>query len=244
MNTISVNTTQNVSIAYDVAGIGERFWARLIDFGFMVVVFMFFGLIASFMEGYIGRWVTYTVSGLLMVTFVFYDFIAEYFYNGQSAGKYLMKIRVISLDGYQPSVGQYLLRWAFRFVDFTISMQVGGLIAAAITPNKQRIGDIVAGTTVIRTVPRAKLEDVAFVQNEETESYVPRFPDVIALNDGEIGLIHEVITDFNSSGNNLLVYKMAVKVQKALHLDQPQDLDELAFLKQVVKDYAFLTSRE
>lgn len=244
MNTISVNTTQNVAIEYDVAGIGERFWARLIDFGFLALFYVFFALMASFIGGYVGEWLYYTVLILIAIGYVFYDFVAEYFFNGQSVGKYLMKVRVISLDGYQPTVGQYLLRWAFRFVDFMMSMQVGGLIAAAITPNKQRIGDMVAGTTVIRTVPRAQLDELAFVQAEVDEHYVARFAEVSELSDQEIGLIHEVITNFNASGNSMLVYKMALKVQEALPLDKPDDLDELSFLKQVVKDYAFMTSRE
>lgn len=244
MSYISVNTSQNVSIAYDVSGIGERILARIIDFALFIILFLFFLLIINYLGLSSGiDWFLPAYFITMLALFVFYDLLCECFFNGQSVGKYVMKIRVISLDGYQPTIGQYLLRWVFRFVDFMLTMQVGGLLAVAVTPNKQRIGDIVAGTTVIRTVPRAKLADVAFVQSH-AEDYEPRFPEVAELRDMDIDLIHEVVDNFNRSGNHLLIYQMSVKIQEVLPLQKPSEMDDLQFLKQVVRDYSYVTSRE
>lgn len=242
MNYVNVITSQNVTIDYDVAGVGERVAARIIDLGLFLLVYLLFVLIVSSLglifdnSGYL---ILLIIYGLL---FVFYDLLCETLFNGQSVGKRVLKIKVISLDGYQPSLGQYVLRWLFRLVDFTLTMQIGALVCVAASENKQRIGDIVAGTTLIKTVPRTQLSAVAFRAPEE-EEYHPQFPEVTNLSDRDIALIHDVLANFNKSGNNMLIYKMAMKAKDTLNLELPQEMDEWEFLKQIVRDYAYLTSQ-
>lgn len=242
MNHVSVITPQNITIDYDVAGVGERIVARIIDYAIFLAIYLFFLIITLSLRlidnsGYI------ILLIILGVLFVFYDLLCEVFFNGQSVGKRVLHIKVISLDGYQPSLGQYFLRWLFRFVDFTLTLQVGGLICAAVTPNKQRIGDLVAGTTLIKTVPRTSLDAVVFKPQVQEDDYVPILPEVIQLSDQEITLIHEVISNFNKSGNDMLVYKMAMKACEAIRVEIPESMDELQFLQQIMKDYNYLTSK-
>jgi len=243
MNHVSVITTQNIAIDYDVAGVGERIAARIIDYAiFFAIYLLFFIVVASL--GLIFN--NSAIVALLIVygmLFVFYDLLCETLFNGQSIGKKVLKIKVISLDGYQPSLGQYFLRWLFRFVDFVLTAQVGGLISVAVTPNKQRIGDIVAGTTLIKTVPRTALEAVVFRPQVEDGRYMSIIPEVTSLSDQDISLIHEVIQNFNRSGNNMLIYKMAMKVKDTLGVKIPDAMNELEFLQLVIKDYNYLTSR-
>ncbi|MEH6304071.1 RDD family protein [Olivibacter sp. CPCC 100613] len=242
MNHVNVITSQNVSIDYDVAGVGERIAARIIDLAFFFLIYLLFILIVSSLGlvfGNGGYLILLILYGLL---FVFYDLLCETLFNGQSVGKRMLKIKVISLDGYQPSLGQYFLRWLFRFIDFTLTMQIGGLICVAVSENKQRIGDIVAGTTLIKTVPRTQLDALVF-QAPREEEYNPLFPEVANLADQDIALIHDVLANFNKSGNNMLVYKMAMKAKEVLHVNIPKEMNEWEFLKQIVQDYAYLTSR-
>eukprot|EP01037_Dinobryon_pediforme_P008638 gene8638-8730_t len=56
-----------------------------------------------------------------------------------------MKIRVISLDGNRPRFSQYLLRWLFRIVDFSVTSWLCGTLSIALTDKGQRLGDLVAG---------------------------------------------------------------------------------------------------
>jgi len=241
MNHVKVITSQNISIDYDVAGVGERIAARIIDLLLFFLIYLLFILIVSGLGlafDNIGNLILLALYGSL---FVFYDLLCEIFFNGQSVGKRILKIKVVSLDGYQPSVGQYFLRWLFRFVDFTLTMQVGALICVALSENKQRIGDIVAGTTLIKTVPRTQLEAIAFHPPTE-ELYKPLFPEVTSLNDQDITLIHDVVANFSKTGNNMLVYKMAMKAKDVLQLNIPNEMNEWEFLKQIVRDYSYLTS--
>ena len=158
MQTIRITTSQNIDIDYEVAGLGERILARVIDLGIFFLIFIlglfFEGLTSFFTSSGEGAVILITIYAVL---FVFYDLIFEVFMNGQSIGKRIMKIKVISLNGARPSVGQYLLRWLFRIVDFLI-IEPGliALVVAAVSEKPQRIGDIVAGTMLIRIQPAHK----------------------------------------------------------------------------------------
>jgi len=243
MNTIKVSTTQNIDIEYDVAGLGERIAARLIDMGIFILLYILGAILAGILFGAGADEVGFVVLLIIFgVFYVFYDLVCELFFNGQSVGKRAMKIKVISLDGAQPSLGQYLLRWTFRIVDFLLTSGLGALISVAVTTNKQRIGDIVANTTLIKTTPRTGLSAVAF--KPVLEGYQPRFPEVDALNDRDIALVHEVLLNYSKSGNSLLIYQLANKLKSHLNLEIPEGMDEMGFLHTIVKDYNAITARE
>lgn len=242
MQTIKITTSQNIDIDYEVAGLGERILGYLIDWGIFVLLFFGFAILGSIM-GYGGR-MDDVSTGFAVILFtsvvVFYDLLCEIFFNGQSIGKKAMKIKVISLDGSSPTVGQYLLRWMFRIVDITFTSGVAAIIAVALSENKQRIGDIVAGTTLIKTAPRTAIQHVAFTPPEE--AYEPVFPDVTLLQDKDIVLIHEVINNVRKSGNSVLLYDTATRVKEHLSLRNVQ-MDDLSFLQSIIKDYNYLAAR-
>ena len=242
METVRVSTSQHVDIDYPVAGLGERVAARLIDFGLFIAIFLIFLLFFS-LTGLInsGRIVVIVMLLIFGAGFVFYDLICEIFMNGQSIGKRLLKIKVISLDGAQPSLGQYFIRWVFRIVDFVLTSWVGALICVAVTENKQRIGDIVAGTTLIKTVPRTQFEHIAF--HPAAEEYIPVFDTVGEMNDRDIELIHEVLNTYYKTRNADLIYQMAAKVTNHLRISIPEGMNELQFLKTVIMDYNQITAK-
>lgn len=242
MQTIRITTSQNIDIDYEVAGLGERILARLIDLGIFILIF-FLGMFTAgitnlFVEG-VGAVIVLIIYFSL---FVFYDLIFEIFMNGQSIGKRIMKIKVISLDGARPSVGQYLLRWLFRIVDFLI-IEPGlvALITAAVSEKPQRVGDIVAGTMLIRTVPRTKIDNIVFMPMYD--GYQPVFKEAGQLSDRDVELIHEVINTYVKTGNNVIVYNMALKVKEHLNIMPPNGMNDMLFLQTVVKDYSHISAQ-
>jgi len=240
METIKVNTSQHVDIDYPVAGLGERIAARMIDFGLLTAVLLLFFLFGGLVSNpktnvfFIGLMIVYAAA------YVFYHLICEILFNGQSPGKKLMKIKVISLDGGQASIGQYFIRWLFRLVDFWLTGQVGGVLCVALSEHKQRIGDLVAGTTVIKTVGRTTLEQIAFEPVEE--EYIPVFTNVHQLTDQDMALIHEVLSTYYKTAHYELIYAMADKIKMRLGVSLPAGMHELAFLNTIVKDYNHITS--
>lgn len=243
METVKINTSQHIDIDYPVAGLGERVGAYLIDYGLFLAIY----LLAIFTYAAIGTSVSlspifYTVLLIIYaVCYVFYDLVCEIAFNGQSLGKKLLKIRVVSLDGAQPSIGQYFIRWIFRIIDFTLTLDLLGFICVAVGEKKQRIGDMVAGTTVIRTTPAVKMEHIAF--QPVTDDYMPIFNEVAVLSDGDIELVHEVIRTYYQTYNPQLVYQMAEKVSQHLGIQPQEGMNEMQFLKTVAADYVQITSR-
>ncbi|OCX50761.1 hypothetical protein BEL04_18685 [Mucilaginibacter sp. PPCGB 2223] len=239
MQTVQIKTAQNIDIDYEVADLGERVLGRLADIGIFVglaLVLLFLASLTSWNE----------VFGILLiivylVAFVFYDLLCELFFNGQSIGKRVMKIKVISIDGSRPSFGQYLIRWLFRIVDFSIGSGICALIAVAVSQKKQRIGDMVAGTTLIKTKPRVQMDSIAFMP-VTVSTYQPVFPQVINLTDKDITLVHDVIVSYNATGNAVLVYNMALRIKEHLGITLPEDMTELQFLNILIKDYNHLSS--
>ncbi|MBE9586709.1 RDD family protein [Mucilaginibacter sp. JRF] len=235
MQTVTIHTTQNVGIDYEIAGVGDRVLARMIDYGIFIALGVA-GLIATGATQ--SDLMMYYFIGLYVI-FVFYDLICEVFFNGQSLGKRIMKIRVISLDGKRPSFGQYLLRWLFRIVDFMITGIIG-LIAAAVTKNVQRVGDMVAGTTLIRTKPRTTIEQLVFTPTVDT--YEPVFKEATQLTDRDVALVNEVIQAYFKTGNTTLVYNMAEKMKGYLGITPPETMNDLLFLQTIVKDYTHIVT--
>ncbi|MBV8390583.1 MAG: RDD family protein [Mucilaginibacter sp.] len=241
METIKITTSQNIDIDYEVAGLGERILARLIDLAIFFLIYILGAFMAS-----LTNWFTHGDLGIIIVIivyavlFVFYDLIFEIFMNGQSIGKRIMKIKVISLDGGQPRVGQYFMRWLFRIVDFLITFNLGALITAAVSDKTQRIGDIVAGTILIRTTPRTKINNIVFMPTYD--GYQPVFKEAGQLSDKDVELIHEIINAYMKTGNNVVVYNMALRVKEHLNITPPNGMNDMLFLQTIIKDYNHISA--
>jgi uncharacterized RDD family membrane protein YckC len=241
MQTIRITTSQNIDIDYEVAGLGERILARLIDMGIFILIF-FLGMFVASLTSLIDSRISIIIMVIIyFLLFVFYDLIFEIFMNGQSIGKRIMKIKVISLDGARPSIGQYLLRWLFRIVDFLI-IEPGliALVIAAVSEKPQRLGDIVAGTLLIRTSPRTKMNNIVFMP--AYDGYQPVFKEAGQLNDKDVELIHEVINTYAKTGNPVVVYNMALRIKEHLNITPPNGMNDMLFLQTIVKDYSHISA--
>jgi uncharacterized RDD family membrane protein YckC len=245
MKTVKITTSQNIDIDYEVAGISERVSARLIDYGifyalFMVAIVIFAGATGGGDQAF-GSTSYLIIMAVWLGFCVFYDLVCEIFFNGQSIGKRTIKIKVISLNGARPSTGQYLLRWSFRIIDFGITIGAGALLTVALSDTKQRVGDMVAGTTLVKTQPKNKLGDLVF--NAPGSDYEPVYPEVANLTDKDIVLIHDIIRNFNRTRNNLLVYRLALKIKSILNITAGPEVNEYQFLEIILNDYNQLTGQ-
>ncbi|HTL06648.1 MAG TPA: RDD family protein [Chitinophagaceae bacterium] len=240
MNTIRITTSQNIDLEYDLASVGERIVAWVIDavlFGaYFIVIFMMIGF-----EG-IGRYFEKSpwMLILLLFPFVFYNLACDILLNGQTIGKKLMKIKVASLNGEQASVGQYLIRWLFRLADIYLFNALVAFITVAVTEKKQRVGDLVAGTVVIKTSARSTINETIYVPTPDV-NYQVSFPEVTRLTDKDMQLVREVINSVHLTGNSVLAYQAAERIKKLLAVET--NLEPLYFLQVLLADYNHLTAK-
>ena len=236
MPRIQVRTSQNVQIDYNIAGVGDRILATLLDLLIMgsylfIVVFAFGLQVVDEL---------YLTIALFLPVF-FYHLICEIFMNGQSIGKRQLKIQVIKLDGSRPSLGAYIARWIFRIFDTSLFFFYGAVavLSIVLTKNGQRIGDLVAGTTVIKLTTSDLSSNP--INQEFSGDYEPQYPEVIRLTDDEIDLIDKALafnrTEANSGPAELLAEKLAAKMSVKI------DIPIIKFLHTVKKDYNHITSQ-
>ncbi len=239
MEKLQISTTQNVDIDYQLASIGDRIIAHLID-GFIKLSF---GLILFFTVVAIAGDPQWWIS-LFYLPVVFYNLLCDLFLNGQTFGKMIMKIRVIKADGGELNFGACFTRWIFRIVDINNPLvgPVVGVLTMVIGGKGQRLGDIVAKTTVLKIDPKGSLSDTAYVEVEE--GYQPSFPEVIKLSEVDLQTVKEVlnlIQKTNSYNNIGAPHPLALKtkdvVMKKLNIETKMSAKE--FLSVILKDYNY-----
>ncbi len=236
MSTFDILTSQNVSVKYATAGVGNRMAASAIDYIFLGI----WGLLISVVvqNGFEpGKVVILILFGLPVVI---YHPVMEIFFNGQSVGKMMMKIRVMKTDGSTPSVTSYLLRWLFRLIDVTASGGSVAVTSIAFTEKSQRLGDLAAGTTVIRLKERTKLQELIPVSG--IENYTPVFSEVVALSDRDIQLVKKVLHKRSSAWDPQLAANMSSHVKKVTGITT--DMADLKFLKTILSDFEYYALQE
>jgi uncharacterized RDD family membrane protein YckC len=236
MQTISVQTTQNVFIHYPVAGVGDRILAHLLDR--VILIAYAVAMIAAFVNmdlRIIWPWIVFLVAPWFL-----YNLVFEIFMNGQTPGKRVMNIQVVRLDGTGPTIGDYLLRWVFSLVDFYVLSGALAVIIIAVNGRGQRLGDIVAGTSVVKLIAQKEITaNEVFIAPEA--SYVPVFPQVVQLGSRDIELIQRALDANRNHGNVQPVLMVTDKIKSLLGIQT--DLAPAEFLYTVVKDFNHLASR-
>ena len=235
MQTVRVRTTQNVLIDYPVASIGDRILGHLIDR--LILIAYSVAVVAALADRDVDLWYLWLL--LLGVPWMFYSLLFEVFMNGQTPGKQLMKIKVLRLNGTPATVGDFLLRWIFSLVDFYVLSGAIALVAVAIGGKGQRIGDMVAGTTVVKLIEQREISaQEVFVAAEET--HAPTFTQVTQLSDKDIELIQRALEVNRDQGNSQPVMVITEKIKMLLGIQT--DLPPVKFLYTIIKDYNSLTT--
>lgn len=163
---LRIDTPENVAFDYEVVGIGTRFMAGLIDSLLIALALMVVNL-ASFLLtvnwlNLAGSWVA-ALAGLFSfaISWGYYLFFESY-WNGQTPGKRRLHIRVVRRDGAPITLIESLVRNLVRIVDFLPFGYGVGIITMFVHPHSCRLGDLAAGTLVVR-----EQSDVALEQLDE-----------------------------------------------------------------------------
>jgi uncharacterized RDD family membrane protein YckC len=161
-----IDTPEQVAIRFPVAGLGSRFLAILIDSllqaaaylaVFLILVLVISAAPKSSSTGELShageKWL---IAGLILVHFLMYwgyFTLFEAFWNGQTPGKKLFKIRVIQDSGRQITFFESMTRNLIRIIDLIPSIYLVGVITMACNRQHKRLGDLAAGTLVVHERP-------------------------------------------------------------------------------------------
>ena len=151
-------------LRYDLAGAGTRGSAALVDA--FISLLMVFGLsvaavlIGSRLPSGLASQLAGVAAFLILTSWVSYFVLLEWLWNGQTIGKRRAGLRVIGPDGEPARFTAVLIRNLLRLVDFAPAWYALGVVMIFLTPRSQRLGDLAAGTYVVRA-PRPQMDWLA-----------------------------------------------------------------------------------
>lgn len=263
MSIIRIDTVFNIDLEFEAAPFPKRLLAYLIDFT-LLIIFMF-TLQYVFDQEYALATIENQALNVLVIVLpvFFYSLITEVAMNGQTIGKRLMKIRVISFTGGEPTLGQYIIRWVSKFFEWpfffgflfwpipyntawiyiiwTGLFGIVVIITIAVTKNNQRLGDIAAGTVLVKTKTDFTVHDTVFM-DISNNNYKVVFPEVMRLSDNDINTIKSVLTQARKNNNLDVSRRVEYKIKDVLNIRS--DLYTIDFLDKLLEDYNYLATKE
>lgn len=230
-------TSQDVRITQTPASLVARGFAFVVDY--IIIALMYFLIInvtpvisKAIDLGDFGFYISFVVLFLPLT----YPLIAEAFFNGQTVGKLIMKIRVVTLEGGGPKLTSLILRWITLPFDLVLAMGFGEL-CVFFTERQQRLGDLVAGTWVVRT-QTYESNRINLTAYTPPENYVPIYPKAKDLKPHQAALIDEALMNLyldDSIDLRLALSNLKPKVEAIV--GEAKEEDTSVFLSHVVRDY-------
>ncbi|MBI3959930.1 MAG: RDD family protein [Chloroflexi bacterium] len=256
----AIDTPESVTFAYEVAGIGNRFIAALIDTALLFAALLLLNLLVFVALGLLGDLAADSLLGdeppswlgglaialYALLNFAFYwgyYILFEWLWNGQTPGKRFVKIRVLRMDGNPAGFVEVLLRNLVRPVDFLPGGYGLGLLVMLLNEKSRRLGDFAAGTLVIRELADVSLDALAArstsVAPEVDETLLLTFPEIRRLTSADYELVQETLARLRRGTiSQRAVDRLALTIAARLQTDAPQGRGQaLRFLQQVAAAY-------
>lgn len=244
MSELTINTTQNVAIKFKAASIGDRMLASFLDIlikiAYTIVVYYLFIELLGIKENLkdSDQWTSMAIMIIILCPTFVYSLFLESMLEGQTFGKRIVKIKVVKIDGYQASFGDYLIRWLFRTIENNFMFGLIGLISMVISKKVQRLGDIAAGTAVITLKNTVNISHT--ILEEIHVEYQPKYPLVIKLSDNDVRIIKETYQKAMLNDEDDILIKLVDKIETVTGI-RKQAENNSQFIKTIIKDYNFYT---
>ena len=233
--TLRVRTPESIAFSYELAGLGSRFLAVSIDIALqtLVVIGIVWGLAYSY--SHLPRSMLRAaskptkieeslaiafVAAIVFLIYFGYFIIFESLWNGQTPGKKLMGLRVVRDGGYPADFGSVAIRNLIRVGEMAAGLYAISAIVTLLSPENKRLGDMAAGTLVVRDARAAKLASLL----GEPAGATPR---PAMLNDDERTLIDRFVArrDGMAPGNRAV---MAARIAQRVRSRVSRDLQQLS----------------
>lgn len=239
MREANIITGQFVRIDQTPASIGDRIVARLADYAIIAVYCIGIGKIISLLE-----FSSVKAEALFVVAIylpaVFYSLLWETFNNGQTPGKRIRKIKVVNADGTTPNVGSFFMRWLLFGIDIFFGL---GVLTILLSKNRQRIGDLAAGTMVIKLDDfrnmQVSLDEFSYL----SDSYKPVYEQAEDLSINQVEVIRKTLALDDGNDRDKRIDALYCKIHSML--DIPVDeMPKEKFLYTLIKDYQHFALEE
>ncbi len=193
-----VDTPERVDLEYDLSSLGSRLLAAIVDTALLAVLYILVAILGSMGLSEVARivsgaieWLglkleqtTFVYAGLAVVALLTFSIFWGYYlffelvWNGQSPGKRWVGLRVIKEGGYPLGFTESAVRNLVRLVDFLPLFYGIGAVAIFIDRRSRRLGDLAAGTLVVKERRELSLKTLGFVAVPERDSATAGAPEL------------------------------------------------------------------
>lgn len=242
MKTIQIVTPQNVLIEHELASVIMRGIAFILD-QIIIFVFLIFAFVLLEFFAFGSAMEEIFLFIFIIPVYFLYSLLFEAYNYGQSLGKMALGLKVRRLDGNEVTFTEAITRWLMRVPDIFISAGSLAAILISSTERSQRLGDILAGTIVIRQVASTGISLENLMKINNTSNYSPVYPEVLQLKETDVVLIKQTLVrqnKYKNQAHDQAVSLLATRLKKLLKLTPKEKTNEL-FLKTLIKDYIVLT---
>lgn len=160
---VAIKTPEFVSLKFNLAGLGSRASAMIIDqillmiVNIVTILLLSLSISGTFGIGSESFLVAFAIIFLFIVRWGYF-FVCEYFFGGKTIGKKIVGIRVIQENGHSITLVSSIIRNLLRIIDMLPSGYFIGIIMVFFHPRHKRLGDIVSGTIVVHEREAKKKE--------------------------------------------------------------------------------------
>jgi uncharacterized RDD family membrane protein YckC len=251
---LNIDTPEQVDLRFSIAGIGSRFLGILVDSIIQAVaellLILFFVLFISAsaqakisgLSGTAGKWL---IAGVVLFHFLlFWGYFAlfEAYWNGQTPGKRLVKIRVIKDSGRQITFFEALARNLLRVIDLLPNFYLVGIISMLCNRQQKRLGDFVAGTIVVHEAPTEQPASTGYSRSitasvhpplkapavRPTLAYEPPADAVAQLGPEDLSVIESFLAralDFDMQTRAKIANRIATSIFAKMKMELPADVN-------------------
>ena len=263
LDQLKIETPEQVDLRLPIAGIGSRFLAILTDAVLQIaaeiaLILLFFVFVSAASRGRLGN-ISDTAGKWFVAAMVLFNFLLywgyfalfEAFWNGQTPGKRLVKIRVIKDSGRQITLFESLARNLVRVVDMLPpNFYLVGLVSMLCNKQQKRLGDFVAGTIVIhertseqpmlghssRSITASVYRQPLPELSHRTGTFQPPADAVARLKAEDLNLIESFLAralDLDLSTRAEIAGKIAASMSVKMDLPFPQEVNPERVLESI-----------
>lgn len=233
---MSIITPEAVALEFEPAGVGSRLLAFALDLLIQLAALIVLGIVAGLGAT---NGLPDSVAIVLTVVAVFlillgYPIISETLWNGRTVGKAAVGLRVRTKEGAPIRFRHAAIRGALGLVDFYVTSGVGATLSVLLTRDSQRLGDLAAGTLVLRERTATSLTSApaSFVPPPGWEPYAASL-DVAAMTPEQYGIVRGFLLRAHTLGpaaRSHLAVRLASPLSGVLKHEPPAGVHPESFL--------------
>jgi uncharacterized RDD family membrane protein YckC len=238
-----VVTPEAVRLEFQAANVGSRSAAFLLDFAIQGTVFFALAFAVGLLDDRVGlpSWVGVTIFSVLAFLLLFgYPIAFETLTRGRSPGKAALGLRVVTVEGAPERFRHAAIRAVLGLVDFFLLFGGAAVVTTLVTARHQRLGDLVAGTLVLR-------ERQVGATSAPVRFEVPRGAESVAEQIDASGLRpedHELVRAFllrapslSAARRHAVAVDVVVAIAPRLRAEPPHDVPPETYLRCVAARY-------